>query len=70
MVTFLIYSLAFIGLLTLIVLVLAVLFPNDQAAQRARTEMEIRRAQRQIHEIARNGLQAMLDEARAHEARR
>lgn len=65
-----IYLLAFIGLILLIVVFLAVLFPDDDAIERARIEMEVRRAERRLHEIARNGLQAMLDEARAHDAKR
>jgi uncharacterized protein YneF (UPF0154 family) len=39
-------------------------------AERARIEAEVRRAERQVHDIARRGLQAMLDEARLHNVRR
>lgn len=37
---------------------------TTRLAERARIDAELRRAERQVHDIARRGLQAMLDEAR------
>jgi hypothetical protein len=42
---------------------------DDSEAERARIEMEVRRAERRLHDIASNTFQAMLNEARAHDDR-
>jgi hypothetical protein len=70
MATLLIHILALIGLLTLITVVLAVLFGDDAEAERARIELEVRRAERRLHDVASQSFQAMLDEARARDPRR
>jgi len=68
---FLIVILAVVALAALfVILVLASLFSDDTEAERARIEMEVRRAERRLHDIASNTFQAMLDEARAHHSRR
>jgi hypothetical protein len=66
MLSFLVYCLAFIGLLGLVALTLGIFLADDTEFERARIELEVRRAERQIHDIAREGLRAMLDEARTH----
>jgi hypothetical protein len=43
----------------------AVLGDDDEAAERARIETEVRRAERRLHDIASQTFQSMLDEARA-----
>jgi hypothetical protein len=65
---FLITVLAVVVFLALLaVLVLASLVvEEDEAAERARIEMEVRRAEHRLHDIARNSFQTMLDEARSH----
>ncbi len=64
---FLIVVLAVVVLLALLaVLVLVAFLGDDTEAERARIEMEVRRAERRLHDVARNSFQAMLDEARAH----
>lgn len=50
----------------LTVLVLAALVTDDIEAERVRIEMETRRAERRLHDIARDSFQAMLEEARSH----
>lgn len=70
MVSFLVYCLAFVGLVTVIVLAVAFLLDDGDAAERVRIEMEVRRAERRLHDIARSSFQAMLDEARAHDRTR
>lgn len=66
MVWFLIVVLALVVLVALVgVLVLAVLRANDTEAERVRIELEVRRAERRLHDIAGNSFRAMLDEARA-----
>ncbi|MGH3084218.1 MAG: hypothetical protein ACRDNP_09200 [Gaiellaceae bacterium] len=62
--SFLIYVLAFVGLLALVAVALAVLFSDDTELERARIEMEVRQAERRIHNIARETFRAMLEEAR------
>jgi hypothetical protein len=69
MVTLLIYSLAFIGLVAVIIVVLDILAHDRETAQRARIQAETRRTQRQIQQIANDGLRAMLDEAQKHRSR-
>ena len=64
----LIVALIVVSLLALLaVFVLADLLADDIEAERARIEMETRRAERRLHDIARESFQAMLDEARAHD---
>jgi type II secretory pathway pseudopilin PulG len=65
---FLITVLAVVVVLALLaVLALAsLLIEDDEAAERARIEMEVRRAEHRLHDIARNSFEAMLDEARSH----
>jgi hypothetical protein len=64
---FLISVLAVVVLLALLaVLALAgLLVEDDEAAERARIEMEVRRAEHRLHDLARNSFKAMLDEARS-----
>ena len=69
MAAFFLYTLAFIGLLALIALALAVLLDDEGAAERARIEMDVRSAERRLHDIARNGFVAMLEEARSKAGR-
>jgi hypothetical protein len=69
MASFLIYTLAVIGLLALIALALGLLLDGGEADERARIQMHVRSAERQLHEIARNSFEAMLEEARAHDPR-
>lgn len=64
---FLIVVLAVVVLLALLaVLVLAAFLGDDTQSQQARIELEVRRAERRLHDVARNSFQAMLDEARSH----
>ena len=64
---FLIVVLTVVVLLALLaVLVLAAFLGDDAESERARIEMEVRRAERRLHDVASNSFQAMLDEARAH----
>ena len=65
---FLITVLAVVVFLALLaVLVMASLMvEDDEAAERARIEMEVRKAEHRLHDIARNSFQTMLDEARLH----
>ena len=64
---FLIVVLAIMVLLALrAVLVLAACLDDETESEQARIEMEVRRAERRLHDVASNSFQAMLDEARAH----
>jgi type II secretory pathway pseudopilin PulG len=64
---FLIVVLAVVVLLALLaVLVLAAFLSDDTESERARIEMEVRRAERRLHDVASNSFQAMLEEARTH----
>ena len=69
---FLIVVLTIVVLLALLaVLVLAAYLAGDtEDAERARIEMEVRRAERRLHDVARGSFQAMLDAARSHDQRR
>jgi hypothetical protein len=40
---------------------------DETETERSRIEMEVRRAERRLHDVARNSFEAMLDEARAHD---
>lgn len=51
----------------LAVLVLAALLADETEAERARVEIEVHRAERRLHDVARSSFEAMLDEARAHD---
>jgi cytochrome c-type biogenesis protein CcmH/NrfG len=48
----------------LAVLLLAALVGDEGEAERARIELEVRRAERRLHDVASDTFQAMLDEAR------
>ena len=64
---FLIVVLTLVTLLALLaVLVMAAVLGDDSEAERARIEMEVRRAERRLHDVASETFQSMLDEARAH----
>lgn len=63
---FLVIVLTVVVLLALLaVLVLAAFLSDDTESERARIEMEVRRAERRLHDIARDSFEGMLDEARA-----
>lgn len=64
---FLIIVLAVIALALLAALVLPSFLTDDAEAERARIELEVRGAERRLHDIARNSFQAMLEEARAND---
>lgn len=72
MVWFLITVVSLIAVLALLALVVLVgLFVDDAGAEHAMNEqalieLEVRRAERRLHEIARDSFQGMLDEARRH----
>jgi predicted Holliday junction resolvase-like endonuclease len=67
---FLIVVLALVVVLALMaVLVLAAYVTDESEAERARIEMEVRRAERRLHDVASSGFQQMLDAARGHEPR-
>jgi hypothetical protein len=40
---------------------------NESESELARIELEVRRAERRLHDVARDSFAAMLDEARSHE---
>ena len=64
---FLIIVLTLVTLLALLaVLVMAALVGDDAEVEQARIEMEVRRAERRLHNVASDTFQAMLDEARSH----
>jgi hypothetical protein len=56
----------FLAMLAVLVLASLMVEEDDGAAERARIEMEVRRAEHRLHDIARNSFQTMLDEARSH----
>lgn len=65
MLWFLIVVLAVVVVLALLaLLVLAASFQESTESQQARIEMEVRRAERQLHDVARASFAAMLNEAR------
>jgi hypothetical protein len=51
----------------LAVLILAAAIADDSESERTRIEMEVRRAERRLHDVARSTFEAMLDEARAND---
>jgi len=67
---FLIAVLSVIVVLALLaVVVLASYIGDDGEAERARIEMEVRRAERRLHDLASRSFESMLDEARSREYR-
>ena len=70
MIWFLIIVLALVALALVAVFVLAAAWGFDETeSERARIELEVRRAERRLHDVARDSFVAMLDEARAHDPR-
>jgi hypothetical protein len=68
MVGFLIVLLALVVLLALmVILVLADLASDTANDQHTVIEMEVRRAERRLHDLARTSFETMLTEARNHE---
>jgi type II secretory pathway pseudopilin PulG len=66
----LIILLAVISIVALLaVLVLAGIVGDEAEAERVRVEMEVRRAERQLHDLARTSFEAMLNAARSQEPR-
>jgi type II secretory pathway pseudopilin PulG len=66
----LIAVLAIVTVLALLaVVVLAAYVGGNAESEQARIEVEVRRAERQLHDIARDGFAAMLDEARSKAVR-
>jgi hypothetical protein len=65
MADFFIYALALIGLLSLIGVCVALLI-DDEPNDRDRIAIEVRTAERRLHDIARSTFEAMLQEARNH----
>jgi uncharacterized membrane protein len=68
---FLIVSLAVVAVIALLLVfvlisLLAAGGVEDDESERARVEMEVRRAEYRLHDIARMSFQDMLAEARAH----
>jgi uncharacterized membrane protein len=53
----------------LVVLVLSAAAAEEHDTEKALIELQVRRAERQLHEIARDGFAAMLDEARSRAGR-
>lgn len=67
---FLIAVLTVVVVLALLaVLVLAVYLGDGTDAESARVEMEVRRAERRLHDLASRSFESMLDEARSHDYR-
>jgi hypothetical protein len=62
---FLTIVLTVVLLALLVGLVLAELLGDTTENERTRIEMEVRRAERRLHDLASSSFQAMLDEARA-----
>jgi hypothetical protein len=64
---FLIVVLTIVAVLALLaILALAGSLTDDTELERRRIEMEVHRAERHLHDLARNSFQAMLEEARTH----
>jgi hypothetical protein len=63
MAAFFVYTLAAIGLVSLIVVLVGLLLA-EETYERDRIESEVRSAERRLHDIARNTFEAMLAEAR------
>jgi len=63
---FLITVLSLVVLLALIAVVLLIGYATDEMGdERVRIEMEVRRAERRLHDIARDSFASMLNEARS-----
>jgi NADH:ubiquinone oxidoreductase subunit 3 (subunit A) len=58
---------ALIALAAVVVLALLLAPDDNEAAEAARIEAEVRLAERRLHDISRQTFQAMLEEARAHD---
>lgn len=70
MLWFLIVVLAVVVVLALlVVLVLFAAAAKESESEQALIELQVRRAERQLHDIARDGFAAMLDEARSKAGR-
>ena len=65
---FLIVILALVAFAAVLALLaMTELLVDDTEAERARIEMEVRRAERRLHDLASQNFQAMLAEARGHD---
>jgi len=65
---FLITVLSLVVVLALIAVVLLIGYVTDEMDdERARIDLEVRRAERQLHDIARHSFESMLSEARSNE---
>ncbi len=64
---FLIVLLAIVLLALLAVVARGAFQSNETEAERAQIEMDVRRAERRLHQIARDSFLAMLEEARAND---
>ena len=58
-----------VALALVAVFVLAAWGFDETESERARIELEVRRAERRLHDVARDSFAAMLDEARAYDPR-
>jgi L-cystine uptake protein TcyP (sodium:dicarboxylate symporter family) len=70
MILFLTIVLALVALPFAAVFVLAALGVDESENELARIEMEVRRAERRLNDVARDSFAAMLEEARSHERER
>jgi hypothetical protein len=71
MVWFLVIVLSLVAVALAAVVVMAAAWGSeDKESELARIEMEVRRAERRLHDVARDSFAAMLNEARAHERAR
>lgn len=70
MATFVIVALVIVTLLALVaILALAGAVADAPEVEATRVEVEVRRAERRLHDVARHGFAAMLEQARAHDPR-
>jgi hypothetical protein len=70
MLWFLIVALAVVVVLALlVVLALFAVAAKESESEQALIDLQVRRAERQLHDIARDGFAAMLDEARSKAGR-
>jgi hypothetical protein len=67
MLWFLIVVLGLVALALAAVFVLAAMSVDEPDDELARIEMEVRRAERRLHDVARDSFAAMLEEARTHD---
>jgi predicted Holliday junction resolvase-like endonuclease len=61
---------ALVAVAVLAALVQAASVDGEVEAERARIEMEIRRAERRLHDVASNNFRAMMEQARIHDGNR